>query len=194
MRANPGLRAAGRPDPFEALAWAVCEQLIEYERAAAIQRRLVARLGRRCAVTGLTDSPTAAVLAAQAPALLESFGLTETRALALVRLAREVAAARVDLADPDHERGWRRLLASAAWGPGRSRRWRSPARAGWISSPRAILPTSRWWGGCTRPIPAPGPPRTRSARCSPPTRPGQGWRGLHALHGAGSAAALRLAA
>ncbi|HXD66687.1 MAG TPA: AlkA N-terminal domain-containing protein, partial [Solirubrobacteraceae bacterium] len=40
VRAHPGLRAHGRPDPFEALAWAVCEQLIEYERAAAIQRRL----------------------------------------------------------------------------------------------------------------------------------------------------------
>ena len=26
--------------------WAVCEQLIEYERAAAIQRRIVAMLGR----------------------------------------------------------------------------------------------------------------------------------------------------
>ena len=57
VRANPGLRPHGRPDPFEALAWTVCEQLIEYERAAAIQRRLVARLGRRCAVTGLADSP-----------------------------------------------------------------------------------------------------------------------------------------
>jgi 3-methyladenine DNA glycosylase/8-oxoguanine DNA glycosylase len=109
VRANPGLRVAGRPEPFEALVWAVCEQLIEYERAAAIQRRLVARLGRRCAVTGLCDAPAPAVLAAQAPALLESFDLTETRALALVRVAREVASGRVDLTDPDHERGWRRL-------------------------------------------------------------------------------------
>ena len=30
-----------RPDPFEALSLAVCEQLIEYERAATIQRRLI---------------------------------------------------------------------------------------------------------------------------------------------------------
>ena len=49
VRADPGLRLAARPDPFEALTWAVCEQLIEYERAAAIQRRLAARYGRRCA-------------------------------------------------------------------------------------------------------------------------------------------------
>jgi 3-methyladenine DNA glycosylase/8-oxoguanine DNA glycosylase len=109
VRANPGLRVGGRPDPFEALAWAVCEQLIEYERAAAIERRLVAALGRRCAETDLRDSPSAGVLAAQAPALLASFGLTETRALALRRAAVEVSRGRVDLADPDHEAGWRRL-------------------------------------------------------------------------------------
>jgi hypothetical protein len=43
VRRSPGLRVAGRPDPFEALAWAVCEQLIEYERGVAIERRLIAR-------------------------------------------------------------------------------------------------------------------------------------------------------
>ena len=89
VRANPGLRAGGRPDPFEALAWAVCEQLIEYERAAAIERRLVAALGRRCArdrPARLARRPPCSP--AQAPALLASFGLTETRALALRRVAR----------------------------------------------------------------------------------------------------------
>ena len=40
-------------------------------------------------------------LAAQAPAPLASFGLTEARALALVRVAREVASGRVDLHAPD---------------------------------------------------------------------------------------------
>jgi 3-methyladenine DNA glycosylase/8-oxoguanine DNA glycosylase len=49
VRARPWLRATRRPEPFEALAWAICEQLIEYERAAAIERRVVARLGRRWA-------------------------------------------------------------------------------------------------------------------------------------------------
>ena len=47
VRARPWLRVGRRPEPFEALVWAVCEQLIEYERAAKIQSRLVARLGRR---------------------------------------------------------------------------------------------------------------------------------------------------
>jgi 3-methyladenine DNA glycosylase/8-oxoguanine DNA glycosylase len=112
VRANPQLRPSGRPDAFEALWFAVCEQLIEYERASGIQRRMIARLGRRDTLTGLRDGPPAALVAAQAPALLASFDLTEGRALALRRAAREVASGRVDLdsTDPDvQERGWRRL-------------------------------------------------------------------------------------
>lgn len=109
VRANPGLRVAGKPDPFEALAWAICEQLIEFERAAAIQRRLVWNLGRRCPVSGMRDVPTADAVAGQAPARLASFDLSESRAIALVRAAREVARGRVDLEAPDHENGWRRL-------------------------------------------------------------------------------------
>jgi 3-methyladenine DNA glycosylase/8-oxoguanine DNA glycosylase len=111
LRADPGLRVAGKPQPFEALAWAVCEQLIEFERAAAIQRRLVVRLGRSCPVSGLRDAPAAEVLARQAPATLASLDLSESRAIALVRVAREVASGRVDLHDGDHERAWRRLRA-----------------------------------------------------------------------------------
>jgi 3-methyladenine DNA glycosylase/8-oxoguanine DNA glycosylase len=117
VRAAPWLRPVRRPEPFEALAWAVTEQLIDYPRAAAIQRRIVARLGRRCPRTGLRDLPSAATLAAQAPALLESFDLSARRAIALVRVAREVAAGRVDLHGPDHEAGWRRLLAIPTIGP-----------------------------------------------------------------------------
>jgi 3-methyladenine DNA glycosylase/8-oxoguanine DNA glycosylase len=112
VRANPTLRPAGRPDPFEALAWAVTEQLIEYERAAAIQRRMVAALGRRDAASGLRNSPSATVFAGTAPAQLEAFDLAASRALALTKVAREVAAGRVPLesSDPEvQEAGWRRL-------------------------------------------------------------------------------------
>jgi 3-methyladenine DNA glycosylase/8-oxoguanine DNA glycosylase len=112
VRTNPALRPAGRPDPFEALAWAVTEQLIEYERAAAIQRRMVAALGRHDQGSGLRNSPSAAVFAGVAPARLESFDLSASRSVALVKVAREVAAGRVDLgsADPGvQEAGWRRL-------------------------------------------------------------------------------------
>jgi 3-methyladenine DNA glycosylase/8-oxoguanine DNA glycosylase len=88
------------PTPFEALMWAVTEQLIDGERATDIQKALIARLGRRWA--GLPDSPSAQTIAAQAPALLEACGLAAKRAVALRR------AARVDLGAPD----WRaRLLA-----------------------------------------------------------------------------------
>ena len=37
LRKRPWLRVRRRPEPFEALVWAVCEQLIDYDRAAAIQ-------------------------------------------------------------------------------------------------------------------------------------------------------------
>ncbi len=116
LRRRPWLRAARRPEPFEALVWAICQQLIDYERAAAIERRLVASLGRRASDWegndgSLRDLPAVAVLAGTAPALLQSFDLAAARALALVRAAREVARGGVDLHSSEHERGWRRLRA-----------------------------------------------------------------------------------
>jgi 3-methyladenine DNA glycosylase/8-oxoguanine DNA glycosylase len=117
VRAHPELRVWGKPDPFEALAWAVCEQLIEFGEATAIERRLVAVMGRRCPQTGLRNSPSAAALAGAAPARLCSLGLSETRAIALVRVSREVAAGRVDLYAPSPEEGWRRLLRIRGVGP-----------------------------------------------------------------------------
>jgi 3-methyladenine DNA glycosylase/8-oxoguanine DNA glycosylase len=116
VRADPGLRVVGRPAPFEALAFAITEQLIEYERAAAIQRRLIWRLGRRCPATGLRDAPSADTLAAQAPALLASLDLAPARALTLVRVAHEVAKGRIDLEAGEPETGWRRLRAIAGIG------------------------------------------------------------------------------
>jgi 3-methyladenine DNA glycosylase/8-oxoguanine DNA glycosylase len=113
VRSRPHLRLTRRTEPFEALAWAICEQLIEYERAAAIERRIVYRLGRRAfgwdGATVLHDLPSAATLGGVAPALLQSFDLSAGRALALVKAAREVASGRVDLHAADHERGWARL-------------------------------------------------------------------------------------
>jgi len=111
VRARPHLRVFRRPEPFEALAWAVTEQLIDYPRAAAIQRAMVRRLGPRCPRTGLRDVPSAAKVAGTAPALLESMDLKGSRAMTLIRAAREVATGRVDLHGADHERGWRRLRA-----------------------------------------------------------------------------------
>jgi 3-methyladenine DNA glycosylase/8-oxoguanine DNA glycosylase len=118
LRSDPGLRPSARPDPFQALAWAICEQLIEFERAAAIQRRLVRAFGRGCGFSALRDAPSAARLAVQAPARLVGFDLAETRALALIAAAREVAGGRIDLHDPDHEAGWvrlRRIRGIGSW-------------------------------------------------------------------------------
>ena len=109
VRRRPWLRVRRRPEPWEALAWAVCEQLIEFERAAAIERRIVRRLGRSGG--DLRDVPTPAALAGVAPALLQSLDLGGARARTLVRVAREVARGRIDLHAPDHERTWRRLRA-----------------------------------------------------------------------------------
>jgi 3-methyladenine DNA glycosylase/8-oxoguanine DNA glycosylase len=109
LRRDPTVRVAGRPEPFEALAWAVCEQLIEFERAAAIERRLIARLGGRCPRTGLRDAPPPGVVAGEAPARLASFDLAPSRALTLIHAAREVARGRTDLHATDPEPGWRRL-------------------------------------------------------------------------------------
>jgi DNA-3-methyladenine glycosylase II len=111
VRADPAVRLRRRPEPFEALAWAVTEQLIEFVRAAAIQRRIVTRLGRRCERSGLRDLPAPARVAAQAPAQLCAFDLAPKRALALRRVAQEVASGRVDLHAADPEPGWRRLRA-----------------------------------------------------------------------------------
>jgi len=117
VRADPYLRLRRRPEPFEVLLAAITEQLIELERAAAIQRRIIAALAPRCPRTGLRPFPTAPAVAGMAPARLQSFDLSAGRALALVKAAREVAAGRVDLRAPDHERGWRRLRAIPGIGP-----------------------------------------------------------------------------
>jgi 3-methyladenine DNA glycosylase/8-oxoguanine DNA glycosylase len=119
VRTRPWLRVRRRPEPFEALAWAICEQLIEYEHAAAIERRVVARLGRRwdsgaagCGWgAGLRDVPAPATVAGATPALLQSFDLGGARARSLVRAAREIARGRIDLHCAEHERSWRRLCA-----------------------------------------------------------------------------------
>ncbi len=129
VRRRPWLRVRRRPEPWEALAWAVCEQLIEFERAAAIERRIVGGWGGlaggswggtgRAAMARrrLRDVPTPAALAGVAPALLQSLDLGGARARTLVRVAREVARGRIDLHAPDHERTWRRLRAIPGIGP-----------------------------------------------------------------------------
>lgn len=194
VRTNPGLRPHGRPDPFEALAWTVCEQLIEYERAARIQRRLVARLGRRCLVSGLADSPSAAVLAAQAPALLQSFDLTETRALALVKVAREIATGRVDLSDPDHERGWARLRRIRGVGSWTIETLAFTGQGRLDQLPAGDLAYLKLVGRLQSRDPRARATEEDVRELFAPYAEWAGLAGLHALSGVGSPAAQRLAA
>jgi 3-methyladenine DNA glycosylase/8-oxoguanine DNA glycosylase len=94
LRADRAVRVRRNPSPWEALMWAITEQLIDMPRALAIQRRMTARFGRR--FDGLYDTPSVETIAAAAPAELEACGLHAKRALAMIRCAREVAAGRVD--------------------------------------------------------------------------------------------------
>jgi 3-methyladenine DNA glycosylase/8-oxoguanine DNA glycosylase len=114
VRQVPHVRIRRRPEPFEALYAAITEQLIEFERAVAIQRRMIAGLGARCPSTGMRDAPSAAEVAAVAPAQLCAFDLAPKRALAMRRVAEAVARGRVDLMDHGAER---RLLAMREIGP-----------------------------------------------------------------------------
>lgn len=116
IRRLPGFRPKGRPWPWEALAAAVVGQLIEAERAALIERRIAARWGARLGDgrDALRDVPGPTEIAGRAPAELESMDLAASRALALRRLAREVAAGRCRIESPD---GDRRLLAMPQIGP-----------------------------------------------------------------------------
>jgi DNA-3-methyladenine glycosylase II len=113
VRSNPGLRVRRQPQPWETLLGAITEQLIELERAMAIQRRMIAAFGYRCPATGMRDAPTPAAIAAAAPVQLVAFDLAPRRAIALRRVAGEVAAGRVNLGRHDV----RRLLAIRDIGP-----------------------------------------------------------------------------
>jgi len=116
IRRMPDFRPKGRPWPWEALAAAVVGQLIEAERAALIERRIAGRWGARLGEGrgALRDVPGPAAIAGRAPAELEQMELVGKRAMALRRLARDVAAGRCRIESPD---GDERLLATPQIGP-----------------------------------------------------------------------------
>jgi 3-methyladenine DNA glycosylase/8-oxoguanine DNA glycosylase len=189
VRRRPWLRISRRPVAFEALAWAVCEQLIDSPRAAAIERRIVYGLGPRCERSGLRDVPSARALGDCAPARLESFDLAGRRAVALVRVAREVAAGRIDLERPEHEHAWRRLLAVPTIG-----RWTVEMLAAHGQGRYDVLPAGdlnylkllgRWRSG--------GDPAARAeeAEVRELFERFGAWRGLAAKHALGSPAPAR---
>ena len=118
VRAKPWTRIRRTAWPWEALAWAVTEQLIESERAHAIQRRITARWGPAILPPDrdriLRDVPAAATIASVAPAELAAIDLAPKRAIALIKLAAEIVAGRID---PGRSSDDRRLLSIADVGP-----------------------------------------------------------------------------
>jgi DNA-3-methyladenine glycosylase II len=116
IRRRPDFRPSRRLWPWEALAAAVCGQLIEASRAAVIERRIVGRWGARLGPGRGTfrDVPPAALIAGRAPAELESMDLSGGRSVALRRLALDVARGRSDVASAANDA---RLLAVPGIGP-----------------------------------------------------------------------------
>jgi 3-methyladenine DNA glycosylase/8-oxoguanine DNA glycosylase len=116
VRRKRWIRPRRRPWPWEALAWAVTKQLIDSPRAAAVQRRIVFRWGPRLAWEGgwLRDVPRAEVISGRAPAELAGMDLAPRRALAMIKVAREVASGRADITRPDANS---RLLSIPNIGP-----------------------------------------------------------------------------
>jgi 3-methyladenine DNA glycosylase/8-oxoguanine DNA glycosylase len=122
IRLRPWLRPRRRPFAWEALAWAITEQLIEASRAAVIQKRMVRRWGRESEWRGkgterrpLRDVPSAEVIAGLAPAALASCDLSPARSAAMVKCAREVATGRADPADPAGDPRFERISEIGPW-------------------------------------------------------------------------------
>ena len=134
---------------------AVTEQLIEFERAVEIQRRMIARARR-----ALPATPACATRRrrprspATAPARLASFDLAPARALTLRRAAAEVASRPRRPARRRPDAG----LAAAARDPGHRRRGRSRCSP---STARAASTTSRPATSATSSSSAASRPATR---------------------------------
>ena len=202
---KPWVRPRRRPWPWEALCWAITEQLIESSRAAEIQRRIVRRWApshlpadhppprARRDPWPLRDVPSAEVIAGRAPAELASMDLSQGRSVAMVRCAREVARGRARLDDPG---GDRRLLEIAEIGPWTIQCLGLHGRGDPDSLPAGdlayvkLVATSR--------ASAAARPSRRSRSTSRRTRPSAGWRGRFALAGwhkaMGAGPPVRLAA
>jgi DNA-3-methyladenine glycosylase II len=117
IRRQPAFRPPRRIWPWEALAAAVCGQLIEASRAAVIERRIVGRWGARLGDGrgALRDVPPAALIAGRAPAELQSMDLSGARSVALRKLATAVARGHADIASPSSDARFLRVPEIGPW-------------------------------------------------------------------------------
>jgi 3-methyladenine DNA glycosylase/8-oxoguanine DNA glycosylase len=191
VRSRPHLRPNGRPEPFEAFAWAVCEQLIEYVRAVEIERRIIRRFGRHCpswdGMETLMTPPSAQTVAGLAPAELQALDLSGGRARALIKAAREVAAGRVDLHAPsEQETGWQRLRAITGIGSWTIAVLALHGQQRYDQLPAGDLAYLKWVGQLLRPEQGPSARAEVdevNALFEPYAR--AGWAGLAGLHALG---------
>ena len=150
LRRKPWLRPRRRPEPFEALAWAVSEQLIDGGRAVSHpapagrpprRGQPVRRPARRARARPRSPAPRRR---SWRPAACRP-----RRAITMVKAAREVASGprRPRHATSRPGGGCGRSRASAR---GRSSAWPCTARAATTSCPRATWPTSSWSAGWPR--------------------------------------------
>jgi DNA-3-methyladenine glycosylase II len=115
VRRRPWIRPWRSADPFQALTWAVTEQLIETQHAWEIQRRLAFRYGRRSSCGTLVDAPSAPTLAGLSQPELQACDLSAGRSRAIIAAARGVARGWIDLDRHDDSR--RRLIRIRGIGP-----------------------------------------------------------------------------
>src|SRR5437763_3111314 len=101
IRGKPWIRPIRRPEPFEALAWAITEQLIDSERAVRIQRALTWRYGRRSACGTLRDAPAARELERRCQPELQSCDLSAGRPATPIPSSGGGAARRRELRAPE---------------------------------------------------------------------------------------------
>jgi 3-methyladenine DNA glycosylase/8-oxoguanine DNA glycosylase len=101
IRARPKLHILRKPDPFEALTNAICEQLIDTQAAGNIVWALTRALGRRHPA-GPWIAPRPDAL--DNPAALQRAGLAPQRARTLARVARAVHRREIDPGSADHTR------------------------------------------------------------------------------------------
>ena len=122
IRRRPWLRPSAGPVAWEALVWAITEQLIESSRAAVIQRGWSA--GGAASRSGAGEGPSAGRCATSRrrrgwPASRRPSwprcDLSPARAIAMVKCAREVATGRADPADPADDARFERICEIGPW-------------------------------------------------------------------------------
>lgn len=114
IRRRPDLRSTRQAAAWDALAWAIVGQLIEFRRAEAIARAIVGRWGPE-GPFGLRDVPSPKQMANLAPAELEGLGLAGKRAIAMRCVATEVERGRVDIDTGADDRRLARIPNIGPW-------------------------------------------------------------------------------